>query len=337
MKTALITGAAGFIGHHMARFVKEHGMYDRVVGVDIVDIGDNGYPDYLDVFIQADLRDSSVIPRIMKGVDHVYHFAAHMGGLGFITGRDAEVMYNNAQIDLNVIGGAAESAAGGGVSKLLYTSSAVVYPEVRQGSSRALNLREDEAWGGFPSEGGYGVEKLFGESLCTYIAAQGVLETRVVRLHNVFGPEGAWDNGKEKVPAALCRKVASATQSYSISSHKIEVEIDVWGDGKQTRSFLYIEDALRGIASVMACGYSEPLNVGSDRLVSINELADIIGEIAGVKVAKNYVDGPVGVRGRNSDNCRVMRTTGWRPRVSLEEGLRETYSWISQQVLAANR
>ncbi len=332
----------------MARFVKQRQMYDRVIGVDIAD---TIYPDHCDVFIQHDLRDATVIPRLMKGVDHVFHFAADMGGLGYLDGNDAQVMYNNAQIDLNVIGGAAEAD---NVTKLLYTSSAVVYPEefgnpgaFAYGLLDVEGLRESDAWHGFPAEGGYGVEKLFTESLCRYVTATGNLDTRVVRLHNVFGPERCLGiTAGKKAPAALCRKVADRVHARDGKRYYVKevdgvfeyvVEIDIWGDGKQTRSFLYIDDALRGISAVMASSYTEPLNIGSDRLVSINELADIIGAIAGVTVVKNHIEGPVGVRGRNSNNDLVSAQTGWRPMVPLEEGLRETYGWISNELLAKSK
>lgn len=325
MRTAVITGCGGFVGHHLAHYLRTTGNYDHITGVDIVPCEyDNG----CDEFHLADLRDPSQAPRFINSGDHVYHLAADMGGLGYITDRDAQVMTNNIRISMNVL----EAAYLAGAGRLLFTSSAVVYPESLQVNPGAVGLRECDVWPAQPSEGGYGLEKLFTEQACRYYREQRGLETRVVRLHNVFGPEGAWDNGKEKAPAALCRKVAEIKHHFGPGYGNFDIE--VWGDGKQTRSFLYIDDAVRGIHKVMMSDHPEPLNVGSDRLVAIGDMVDIIAGIAGVKVSKQYdLTKPQGVRGRNSDNELVTKVTGWEPRVTLEDGLRATYIWLERQYL----
>lgn len=315
--TALISGAAGFIGHHLAGFLKQHGQYDRVVGVDLVTPESRGYVAHCDAFVTGDLRDALFVDALYRQVKprHVYHLAANVGGLGHMHGRDAEIMLDNGRIDWNVVGMAPEH----GVERLLFASSSVVYP-----AHLTLHVEAD-AWPARPTEGGYGLQKLATEELCRYLSEKhDGFETRVVRFSNTYGPEGSWNDGREKAPAAMCRKVRLAEDGG---------EIEVWGDGNQARSFLFIEDALRGIHAVMVSSHSGPLNVGSDQLVTINDLVSIVSGIAGKSVRVRYdLDKPQGVRARSSDISYIAKTTGWRPIVSLEDGLRATYDWISQQV-----
>jgi nucleoside-diphosphate-sugar epimerase len=243
-----------------------------------------------------------------------------MGGMGFISTHNAQILANNALININTL----DAAKGYEVGRYLYTSSACVYPEYKQEQTFIPGLKESDAWPAQPQDA-YGLEKLVTEELCKHYRRDYGLETRIVRLHNVYGPYGTYDGGREKAPAAMCRKVAQGIKQHSRG-------IDIWGDGEQTRSFLYIDDALDGIYAAMQSDYNEPLNIGSDRQVSINELADIVAGVAGVEIAKRYVDGPMGVRGRSSDNTLVKAVLGWEPRVSLEAGLANTYQWIEAQV-----
>ena len=318
MTRALILGAGGFIGSHLAHRLKAHGYYVR--GVDLK------RPEWerpaVDEFLIGDLRRGNDTVRAFgDGFDEVYQLAADMGGLGYISYHFADVMRNNMLINLNV----ADAARMIGVGRLIFSSSACVYPTTIQTTEDVAGLRESDALPALPSEGGYGWEKLMSEFLYRYYRQDHGLETRIVRFHNVYGPQGTWRGGKEKAPAAMCRKVAEAKLTG-------RGEIDVWGDGLQTRSFLYIDDALDGLLAVMHSDYHDPLNVGSEEMVSINELAGIAAACAGVKVHINHVDGPVGVRGRNSDNSQVTAITGWRPRVTLREGMAATYQWIERQV-----
>jgi GDP-D-mannose 3',5'-epimerase len=266
------------------------------------------------------LREPSTARRATAGVDEVYALAADMGGMGYISSHHATILHNNAMINLNTL----EAAKQNGVSRYLYTSSACVYPEFRQTDADVTALKEDDAYPAQPQDA-YGWEKLISERLCTHYREDYGIETRIVRFHNIFGPLGTWDGGREKAPAAMCRKVAVAKLSGAS-------EIEIWGDGEQTRSFCYIDDCLDGLTRLMASGYHDPLNLGQDRLVTINQLADIVSAIAGVKLAKRHIDGPQGVRGRNSDNTRLRQVLGWEPRVSLEDGLARTYAWIEEQV-----
>jgi GDP-D-mannose 3',5'-epimerase len=258
-----------------------------------------------------------------------------MGGMGYIANHNADILTNNTLISVNTLAATKEY----GVGRLLYTSSACVYPEYKQEQAFVPGLKESDAWPAQPQDA-YGLEKLVTEELCKHYRRDYSLETRIVRLHNVYGPYGTYDGGREKAPAAMCRKVAEAIKrgpnAYRWNDGSAGVfEIDVWGDGEQTRSFLYIDDALDGIFAAMQSDYSEPLNIGSDRQVSINELVDIVANVAGVEVVKRYVDGPMGVRGRSSDNSLVKSILGWEPKVSLEAGLAYTYQWIEQQVTRA--
>jgi nucleoside-diphosphate-sugar epimerase len=243
-----------------------------------------------------------------------------MGGMGFISGNHAQILHNNALINIHTL----EAARANGAKRYLYTSSACVYPEYKQMDANVTPLKEEDAYPALPQDA-YGWEKLISERACIYYRQEYGIETRTVRFHNIFGPLGTWDGGREKAPAAMCRKVAIAKLS---NRH----EIEIWGDGEQTRSFCYIDDCVTGIYKLMRSDHHEPLNLGQDRMVTINQLADMVAEVAGVPVAKKHVPGPQGVRGRNSDNTRLRQVLGWEPQISLEEGLARTYAWIELQV-----
>jgi nucleoside-diphosphate-sugar epimerase len=241
--------------------------------------------------------------------------------MGFISANHAQILHNNSLINLHTM----EAARQNGVGKYLYTSSACIYPEHLQEDTAVTPLREEDAYPANPQDA-YGWEKLVSEKLAQYYTAEYGIDTRIVRFHNVFGPYGTYDGGREKAPAALCRKVAKAEDGG---------EIEIWGDGEQTRSFCYIDDCVEGIYQIMQSDYREPLNLGTDRLVSINELAELIIEISGkTDIRLRHIDGPQGVRGRNSDNSRIREVLGWEPSVSLEDGLVPTYRWIEKQVMA---
>jgi GDP-D-mannose 3', 5'-epimerase len=314
----LVTGGAGFIGHHLTHALKRRGHWVRSVDVRQPEFGEV----HADEFVQLDLRRAEDARRAAEGVDHVYALAADMGGMGYISQHDAHILHDNSLIDLNTI----EAARASGVSRLLYASSACIYPEYRQEDADVTPLAEEHAYPAAPQDA-YGWEKLISERLCIYYRQDYGLETRIVRFHNIYGPEGTWDGGREKAPAALSRKVATAKLT---GVH----EIEIWGDGLQTRSFCYIDDCLEGIYRLMQSDYHQPLNLGQDRLISINDLAHLIARIANWPITLRHIAGPQGVRGRNSDNTRLRQVLGWEPEVSLEEGLASTYSWIERQVAA---
>lgn len=314
----LVTGAGGFIGHHLVTLLEREGYWVR--GVDVKE--PEYAPSEADEFELLDLRLRDACLRATNGVDEVYALAADMGGMGYISANHATILHTNSLIDLHTIGAARES----GVRRLFYTSSACVYPEYLQGSTNVTPLREEDAYPAQPQDA-YGWQKLVSERLCLHYREDFGLETRVVRFHNIFGPLGTWRGGREKAPAALCRKLATAKLSGN-------PEVEIWGDGEQTRSFCYVDDCVEGIHRLMRSDYAEPLNLGQDRLVTVNRLADLIAEIAGVSIVKRHVDGPQGVRGRNSDNTRLREVLRWEPQISLEEGLARTYTWIEDQVRA---
>jgi GDP-D-mannose 3', 5'-epimerase len=312
----LVTGAGGFIGHHLVSSLRAQGYWVR--GVDLK------HPEFCatdaNEFQILDLRNWQDCLLATAEIDEVYALAADMGGMGFISSNHAQILHNNSLINLNCI----EAARQNGVKQYLYTSSACVYPEYRQSATNCIPLKEEDAYPAAPQDA-YGWEKLISERLCIHYMQDYGIETRIVRFHNIFGPQGTWMGGREKAPAALCRKIAAA---------KLEGlrEIEIWGDGEQTRSFCYIDDCVTGLHELMRSNYREPLNLGQDRMVSINELADMIANIAGVNVNKKHVQGPQGVRGRNSDNTRLREVLRWEPQISLEEGLNRTYLWIEEQV-----
>ena len=308
----LVTGAGGFIGHHLATYLKSLGYWVR--GVDL------HYPEFTqintDEFLLLDLRRWENGLRATAGIDEVYALAADMGGMGFISANHASILHNNALINVHTL----EAARLNHVQRYLYTSSACIYPEYRQREANVTPLKEEDAYPAEPQDA-YGWEKLMAERLCLYYYEEYGLDTRIVRFHNIFGPYGTWKGGREKAPAALCRKIATAKLTGT-------PEVDIWGDGEQTRSFCYIDDCVTGIYQLMCSDYTAPLNLGQDRLVSINQLADMIAEVAGFPIIKRHVPGPQGVRGRNSDNTRLRQVLGWEPTISLEEGLASTYAWI---------
>ncbi len=312
----LVTGAGGFIGHHLVTFLRAKGYWVR--GVDIK------YPEYSEVdadeFEILDLRRWDNCLQATRGIDEVYGLAADMGGMGFISAHHSEILHNNSLINIHTL----EAARVNGVKRYFYTSSACIYPEYKQTDANVTPLKEEDAYPAQPQDA-YGWEKLVMERLCTHYRQDYGLETRIVRFHNIFGEEGTWDGGREKAPAALSRKIAIAKLT---GKH----EIEMWGDGEQTRSFCHVDDCLEGIYRLMRSDHAFPLNLGSDRMVTINQLAEIIAAIAGIKITIKHIPGPQGVRGRNSDNTRLREVLKWEPQISLEDGLARTYPWIEQQV-----
>jgi nucleoside-diphosphate-sugar epimerase len=312
----LVTGAGGFIGHHLVTFLREKGYWVR--GVDIK------YPEYrstdADEFEILDLRRWDACLQATRGIDEVYGLAADMGGMGFISSHHAEILHNNSLINTHTL----DAARVNGVKRYFYTSSACVYPEFKQTDANVIPLKEEDAYPAMPQDA-YGWEKLVMERLCTHYREDYGIQTRIVRFHNIFGDYGTWDGGREKAPAAMCRKVAIARLA---GNH----EIEMWGDGEQTRSFCYIEDCLEGIHRLMRSDYALPLNLGSDRMVTINQLARMVADIAGIEITIKHIPGPMGVRGRNSDNTRLREVLKWEPRLTLEQGLERTYPWIEKQV-----
>ena len=318
MKTALVCGAGGFIGGHLVKKLKGDGFWVR--GVDI-----KGH-EYIklpaDEFILGDLCDPLVCQKVLdRPFDEVYQLAADMGGAGYIfTGEhDADVMHNSATINLNMLYYGQKA----GIKKIFYSSSACIYPEYNQMDPNNPKCSEESAYPAAP-DSEYGWEKLFSERLYFSFQRNYGMVVKVARFHNIFGPEGSWENGKEKAPAAVCRKVAQAANGG---------EIEIWGDGKQTRSFLFIDECLEGVHRLMDCEtFHGPVNIGSEEMVTINHLAEIAMEIAGKKLTIKHIEGPLGVRGRNSDNKLISEKLGWKPTESLKDGLIKTYAWIYEQV-----
>ena len=309
-KRALVSGAGGFIGHHLVGYLKEKGYWVR--GVDMKQ------PKFektkADEFLILDLREKKNAEKAVSDAQEVYNLAANMGGVGFIESVHAQLMHDNILIDTNML----EASYRNGVKRFFYSSSALVYP-----NSKKTEFKEEDAYPANPASE-YGWEKLFTERLCADYYSDYGFETRVARFHNIYGPLGVFDGGKEKSPAAICRKIALAKDGG---------EIEVWGDGKQTRSYCYIDDCVEGIYRLTQSDIHEPINIGSDRLVSINELVDIVGKIAGKAVKKRHdTTKPQGVRGRNSDNTKIKKLLHWEPSTSLEEGFRKTYFWIKDQI-----
>jgi len=317
MKQALVCGAGGFIGSHMVKRLKDEGFWVR--GVDLK------YPEFwetaADDFVKGDLRDQYLCRQIIdRRFDEVYQFAADMGGAGYVfTGEhDADIMHNSGQINLNIV----DTCYKRNVKRVFYSSSACVYPEYNQMEPDNPNCAEDSAYPAQP-DSDYGFEKLFSERIYLAYSRNKGMEVRIARYHNIFGPMGAWNDGREKAPAAMCRKVAEAKDGG---------EMEIWGDGKQTRSFLFVDECLEGTSRLTRSDWTGPVNIGSDEMVTINQLADMAMEIAGKKLIKNHIPGPLGVRGRNSDNRLIEKKLGWRPTKPLRDGMEKTYQWIEEQV-----
>ena len=314
-KTALVAGAGGFIGHHLVGYLKNRGYWVR--GVDIK------RPEYdetaADEFLELDLRRWDACLEATGGVEEIYQLAADMGGIGFITGNHADIARNNVLINAHML----EAAFINEATRYFYSSSACIYPMYRQESPEMGGLKEADAYPADPEEG-YGWEKLYAEKLCQYYDEDGKLPTRVARFHNIYGPLGTYDGGREKAPAAISRKVALANDGDSI---------EVWGDGLQTRTFTYVDDCVEGIYRIMQSNYALPLNLGTDELISINGLVDLVASIAGKKIGKDHdTSKPQGVRGRNSDNTKLREVLSWEPGTTLAEGLARTYPWIEAQL-----
>ncbi len=314
----LVTGAGGFIGHHLVSYLKNEGCWVRGADLKLPEYA----PTEADEFLLLDLRNPQNCLRATAGIEDTYALAADMGGMGFISSNHARILHNNSLINIHTL----EAARANGVRRYLFTSSACVYPEHLQNHTAIAPLKEEDAYPAQPQDA-YGWEKLIAERLCKHYSEEYEIETRIVRFHNIFGPLGTWDGGREKAPAALCRKIAAAKMTRNF-------EIEVWGDGEQTRSFCYIDDCVTGLYKLMQSSHDAPLNLGQDRMVTINELAGVIARIAGIPITLAHVEGPQGVRGRNSDNTRLREVLGWEPRITLEEGLGRTYSWIESQVTA---
>ena len=320
MNKVLVNGAGGFIGGHLVKRLKREGFWVRGV-----DLKPHEYRESeADEFIVGDLCDQNLARAAVDGIEEVYQLAADMGGAGYIfTGEhDADVMHNSATINLNTL----EFGRQAGVKKFFYSSSACIYPEYNQMDPDNPKCSEASAYPAAP-DSEYGWEKLFSERLYLAYMRNHGLQVRVARFHNIFGPEGTWTGGREKAPAALCRKVAEAPYGG---------DIEIWGDGIQTRSFLYIDECLEGVGRIMGSDFVGPVNIGSEEMVSINHLAALIMEIAGKKLRIRHISGPLGVRGRNSDNTLIQKSLGWRPDRALREGLEKTYTWVAEQVELAN-
>jgi len=320
-KTALVCGAGGFIGSHLVKRLKKEGYW--VKGIDLK------RPEFsnteADEFVVGDLRDQEVVRKLFgRPFDEVYQLAADMGGAGFVfTGEhDADILHNSATINLNILHYGQRS---GNLKKIFYSSSACMYPEHNQMDPENPNLAEDSAYPANP-DSEYGWEKLFSEHVYLAFKKNYGIEVRIARFHNIFGPEGTWRGGREKSPAALCRKVAETPDGGTM---------EMWGDGKQTRSFLYIDECLEGVRRLMKSDFTGPVNIGSDEMVTINQLAEMSMKIGGKKLAVKHIPGPLGVRGRNSDNRLIKEKLGWAPSAKLEDGMRKTYAWIADRAKQA--
>ena len=317
MDRILITGGGGFVGSHLARYLYQQGNFVRTADIKY----DDYIQDYCTEKLILDLRIKENCLKATKNIDKVYNLAANMGGIGFITAVGAEVMHDNTLINTFML----ETSRQNGIKRYLFTSSACVYPTYRQTDPKVKGLREEDAYPADP-DNFYGWEKLYTEKMCEAYQRDCGMDIRILRYHNIYGPEGTYKGGREKSPAALCRKVAEATDPGTI---------EIWGDGKQTRSYCYVDDAVRGTVALMESDYAKPLNIGSDRLVTINNLADMIIQISGKKIAKTYnLRAAQGVRGRNADLTLVKKVLSWQPQITLEDGLSRTYKWIKEQVIS---
>ena len=317
MRKALVCGGGGFIGNHLVKRLKNENYWVRAVDLKYPEFGNTAADD----FVVADLRDQRVFGHILDcPFDEVYQLAADMGGAGYLfTGHhDADVMHNSATINLNI----AHFAVKAGIKKLFYSSSACVYPKYNQVDPKHPECSEASVYPAVP-DSEYGWEKLFSERVYLAFAKNYGLDVRIARFHNIFGPQGSWNDGKEKAPAAICRKVAESANGDAI---------EIWGDGEQTRSFLYIDDCLEAISRLMQSDFCGPVNIGSEEMVTINQLAAYVVDISNKKLKFRHINGPTGVRGRNSDNRLIKEKLNWSPKIQLKDGLEKTYAWIDTQV-----
>eukprot|EP00304_Pavlova_gyrans_P010996 CAMPEP_0206041084 /NCGR_PEP_ID=MMETSP1466-20131121/5752_1 /ASSEMBLY_ACC=CAM_ASM_001126 /TAXON_ID=44452 /ORGANISM="Pavlova gyrans, Strain CCMP608" /LENGTH=358 /DNA_ID=CAMNT_0053415771 /DNA_START=49 /DNA_END=1125 /DNA_ORIENTATION=+ len=314
VKKICIAGAGGFIGSHLAKRLKGEGHWVRAA-----DWKENEYMeegDFCDEFVKVDLRDAENCKLACAGCDWVFNLAADMGGMGFIQSNHSRILYNSTMISFNM----AEAARLSGVKRFWFASSACIYPEFKQLKEDVVALKEDDAWPAQPQDA-YGLEKLVTEELLMHYSQDFGMECRIGRFHNIYGPQGTWKGGREKAPAAFCRKALTAT-----------TEFEMWGNGKQTRSFCYVDDAVEGIIRLMVSDYSKPLNIGSDEMVSMNDMAAMALSFEGKKLPIKHIPGPEGVRGRNSDNTLIKQVLGWSPSISLKDGLKRTYVWIKGEL-----
>jgi GDP-D-mannose 3',5'-epimerase len=313
-KKIAIAGGAGFIGSHLAKRLKNEGCY--------VVVGDwqvNEYfkqEEYCDEYIKVDLRNLEQCMQLCKGVEEVYNLAADMGGMGFIQSNHSAILYNNVMISFNM----AEAARRCGVKRFFYSSSACIYPEFRQLEENIQALKEADAWPAQPQDA-YGLEKLVSEELCKYYGMDFPIAFRVARFHNIYGPQGTWKGGREKAPAAFCRKILASDK-----------EFEMWGDGKQTRSFCFVDDCVEGIIRLMKSDIKEPLNLGSEEMISMNDLAKLIMGFENKQLSIKHIPGPEGVRGRNSDNTLIQQKLGWAPSITLKDGITKLYFWLKEEI-----
>lgn len=313
-KRVLVTGAGGFIGGHLAKRLMEEG--NHVVGADWKENEYFKVEEFCNEFMLLDLREKENCLKAAKDCEDIYNLAADMGGMGFIQSNHSVILYNNAMISFNML----EAARVTGCKRFYYASSACIYPEGAQLDPKNPGLKESDAWPAQPQDA-YGLEKLASEELAVHYGKDFGMQTRIGRFHNIYGPQGTWKGGREKAPAAFCRKAVTSTE-----------EFEMWGDGEQTRSFCYIDDAVEGVIRLMKSDFAEPINIGSDEMISMNDMGKMVLGFAGKDIPIKHIPGPEGVRGRNSNNDLIKKVLGWAPSITLEDGLRRTFDWIKSQI-----